>query len=78
MLLLCRLDPAAPTAAEEEGEKQGKIKANIHLKQLCLPEKGNIRLTRERKQIPGSPIVLWAPSFRFVTGDELGITAVGV
>ena len=72
VLFLCRLDPAAPTAAEGEGEKQGKIKANIHLKQLCFPEKGNIRLVRERKQIPGSRIVLQTSSFRFVTGDELG------
>lgn len=72
VLFLCKLDPAAPTAAAGEGEKQGKIKVNIHFKQLCLPEKGNIRLTQERKQIPGSLIVLWTSSFRFATGDELG------
>lgn len=52
-------------------------KANIHLKQHCLPERGNSRLARERKQIPGSLIVLWASWFRFVTGDELGNYSCG-
>lgn len=73
-LFLCKLDPAAPTASVGEGTKQGKIKANVHLRQLCLPEKGNTRLTHDRKQTSGSLIV----HAGLVLLTSSGITAVGV
>lgn len=33
-----------------EGQEQGEIKANTDLKQLCLPERGNTRLSERGRQ----------------------------